>query len=207
MGRMKRFFVGTSFALMGMMATPVLADVRELPRDEIRASVRSGESMSLRQLKRVISTRVEGELVDVRAFEADGIVYRVLIKKSDGTLAVAVVDASSGRFLSGRSEVAKDVMAAAKANGGKGNARSAAAGGNANNNSSSGGGNGNSSSGGGNGNSSSGGGNGNSSSGGGNSSSGGGNSSSGGGNSSSGGGNSSSGGGGGNSGGGGGGNK
>jgi len=182
MGRMKRFFVGTSFALMGMMATPVLADVRELPRDEIRASVRSGESMSLRQLKRVISARVEGELVDVRAFEADGIVYRVLIKKSDGTLAVAVVDASSGRFLSGRSEVAKDVMAAAKANGGKGNARSAAAGGNANNNSSSGGGNGNSSSGGG-------------------------NSSSGGGNSSSGGGNSSSGGGGGNSGGGGGGNK
>ena len=116
---MKRFFLGTSVALLGIVATSAYADVRELARTELRENVRSGQSMSLRQLKAVVAKRVQGELVDVRAFEAEGVVYRILVKKPDGTLAAAVVDARTGRFLSSRSEVVKDVMAAAKSNNGK----------------------------------------------------------------------------------------
>ncbi|MEO1537674.1 MAG: hypothetical protein AAFR73_08065 [Pseudomonadota bacterium] len=147
---------------LGWMS-PAVADMRELSREELRANVRSGQSMSLSRLLNIMSSRVDGEVVDVRGFEGNGIFYRVLVKRSDGQMAVAIVNARSGRFMPSTSATVIDVQAAATSNSPSvnSNSRSNNAGGNGNGNS---GGNGNSNSGGnGNGNS---GGNGNGNSGG-----------------------------------------
>ncbi len=168
---MKNAILVIGVSVASVFAVPADAQVRELERSELRENVRSGKSMSMSRLLGVISSRVDAEVVDVRGFEGDGVYYRVILKRPNGKLSVAIVDARTGRFMSGRSSVAQDVMAAARENKGKGNSQSSSrsnagntnsnAGGNANSNA---GGNGNSNAGGnGNGNS---GGNGNGNSGG-----------------------------------------
>ncbi len=118
--------------LVGLSVTSILAasadaQVRELERSELRENVRSGKSMSMSRLLGAIAARVDAEVVDVRGFEAGGIYYRVLLKRPNGKLSVAIVDARTGRFMSGRSDVAKDVMAAARENNGKGKGKSRSA--------------------------------------------------------------------------------
>ena len=112
----RKFVIVCLFGVYGMQ-TPAMADVRELSRAEIRDNVRSGQSLSLSQLMQSISARTNAEVVDVRAFEGDGIFYRVLLKKANGKLTVAIVDARNGKFMSSRSNVVKDVMVAARSNG------------------------------------------------------------------------------------------
>ncbi len=148
---MKHAVLVIGLGVTSVFAVSADAQVRELERSELRENVRSGKSMSMSRLMGVIAARTDAQVVDVRGFEADGIFYRVLLKRPDGKLSVAIVDARTGRFMSGRSNVAKDVMAAAKSNNGKGkgkgNNRSSSrsnAGGNGNGNSGgNGGGNGN----------------------------------------------------------------
>lgn len=167
---MKLLLLPTALILSGILSAPALAEVRELARSELRENVRLGNSMSLSRLIKVMDAKTDGELVDVRAFESDEIYYHVVLKKPDGKLTVAIVNARTGRFMSSKSSVAKDVLSATKTKGKSNNS----SGNNGNGNSNAGGnGNGNS---GGNGNGNSGG---NGSSGGGNS--GGGNSGGGGG--------------------------
>ena len=146
------------FVLIAAAAMPTSANMRELERSELRENVRSGKSMSLNRLIQVISAKVDGEIVDVRGFEDGQVFYRVLIKQANGRVGVAIIEAKSGRFVSSKSSVVKNISALAKSNG---NSASSSTGGNGNGNS---GGNGNGNSGGnGNGNS---GGNGNGNSGG-----------------------------------------
>lgn len=148
--------------LAGAIALPASAQMRELGQGELRDLVGAGQALGLPQALALVQERVDGKFVDVRAFEDDTVYYRVIIKRPDGQLVAAIVDARVGRLISGRSSTAQEVMAAARTkagNGGKrggpnGSGKSKTSGGKGN----SGGGNGNS--GGGNGNS--GGGNGNS---------------------------------------------
>ena len=114
-----------SLGVASVFAVPADAQVRELERSELRENVRSGKSMSMSRLMGVISARVDAEVVDVRGFEGDGIYYRVLLKRPNGKLSIAIVDARTGRFMSGRSTAAQEVMAAAKENNGNGKSRSA----------------------------------------------------------------------------------
>ena len=176
--------------LSGAMGLPAAAQMREVDQDELRRSVQTGQSVPLSRIMSRVSASVEGQILDVRAFEGGGIYYRVLIKQPNGRLGSVILDAKSGQFMRANSQVAQDVVRSAKSSrssGNKLNAQSRAgnakqSGGsndrgqssNANSNSNSGGGNsGGGNSGGGN----SGGGNGNSGGGGGNSGGGGGNSS------------------------------
>ena len=156
--------------LSTLFAVPVSADVRELSRNELRENVRLGKSLSFSQLQGILSRRVEGQAVDVRAFQSRGIYYRVVIRKPGGALSAVVLNAESGRFLGRNSQVAKDVMIAArkdrtKAVSGAGNEAASNAGasgsGNANGNGNNGNGNGGGNNGNGNGGGNNGNGNGN----------------------------------------------
>lgn len=99
----------------GLIALPTHADVRELDRSELRANVQAGKSMSLANLLNVIHRKAEGEVVDVRGFEDGDVYYRVLIKTPEGRIAAAIVRADNGRFVSGKTNVAREIMSAAKA--------------------------------------------------------------------------------------------
>ena len=98
----------------GAVASSAIADVRELDRAELRANVTTGKTMSLSHLMRLMENKVDGQIVDVRGFERGGVFYRVLFKAPDGRMWVAIVDASDGVFMPAKSNVTKDIMAAAK---------------------------------------------------------------------------------------------
>ena len=105
-------FIG-SLALSAVLVTSAFADARELNRAELHENVRSGKSMSLARLLNVMSPKVGGEIIDVRGFESGWVYFRVVVKRDDGRMAVAIVDARNGRFLHSRSRLVKDITAAA----------------------------------------------------------------------------------------------
>jgi hypothetical protein len=117
-------------------ATAAPAEVRELSGAELRDSVASGQSRPLGPIVEMVGRQVEGEFVDARAYDADGIYYRILIRTPDGKLASVIVDARTGGFVSARSSVAQDIVATARSRSGgalfrpAGSASSAASSGN-----------------------------------------------------------------------------
>lgn len=115
-------FLGVTIAVLA--ATASAADVRELARDEIRQNVRTGQTLSLQRLLSVVSQRIQGDMVDVRAFDAGGIYYRVLVKRPNGQLAALVIDARTGALASGNSAVGREIMAASKSSRGVDNGNS-----------------------------------------------------------------------------------
>ena len=96
---MKRTSVITSLVFIGLFAGSAFADTRELTRNEIRENVRLGKSLSFSRVLTIVDRSVDGEVVDVRAFESGTIYYRILIKKSDGKLGAVILDAQSGKFM------------------------------------------------------------------------------------------------------------
>lgn len=87
---------------------------RELDQDELRQNVEAGRSLALAKILEMISKSVDGDPVDVRAFDVDGIVYRILLMMPGGKLASVVVDAATGKFLPANSSRVKVVSKAAK---------------------------------------------------------------------------------------------
>lgn len=111
-------FIGLAVVATGLSATEAAA--RELDRAELRENVQNGRSMSFAQLVDRILALVEGDVMDVRAFDFGGIYYRVLIKQTDGRLVSVVLDAATGAAMPTRSSIAGQVTAAARANQGQG---------------------------------------------------------------------------------------
>jgi hypothetical protein len=95
------------------------AAVTELGQSALRKNVKSGQYVSLGDIFAMIEASIEGELIDIRAFDADGLVYRVLIMLPDGKIVSMVVDAVTGEFLPPKSERAVLVSEAALAHPGK----------------------------------------------------------------------------------------
>jgi hypothetical protein len=104
--------------LAAAAATAAPAEVRELSGAELRDSVAAGESRPLGPIVEMVGRQVEGEFVDARAYVADGIYYRILIRTPDGKLASVIVDARTGGFVSARSDVAQDIVATARSRSG-----------------------------------------------------------------------------------------
>jgi hypothetical protein len=100
--------------LAAATAAAASADVRELSGAELRDSVAAGQSRPLGPIVEMVGRQVEGEFVDARAYDADGIYYRILIRTPDGKLASVIVDARTGGFVSARSAVAQDIVATAR---------------------------------------------------------------------------------------------
>lgn len=143
-----RFFLATT-ALTVLAASASLADVHELSGAELRASVAAGHSKPLSEIIELVGRQVEGDLVDARAYSVDGIFYRILLKTPDGKLVSAIIDARTGAFMSGRSDVAREITQAARSQSGwspfgnqtRGNSATRGNSGNNGNNGKSGGGN------------------------------------------------------------------
>lgn len=97
---------------------PAQGAVRELGQQELRQSVKAGRSLSLQRILASIPGSISGEPVDVRAFDAGRIYYHVLVMQPNGQLTSVVVDAATGRAISGNSAQAKAVREAARKNSG-----------------------------------------------------------------------------------------
>ncbi len=149
---MRRVSIFLLLATLAWSLPASAATMREIKASELRKIVSAGQTMSV---KRAIASAVKatgGEPVEVRAFQADDVFYRIVLKAADGSLVSYIVNASTGDRVAKGSAVERQVSAASKAgSAGKnkakdntGNSRAAGAGGSGNAN----GGSGNSSGGG-----------------------------------------------------------
>lgn len=111
--------VNKSVLLLGLaafgLATPSLASsARELGQSELRQIARAGTSVSLKDALTSVSRSLQASVLDVRAFDADGLYYRVVLKDRLGHLLGVVIDAQTGRELAANSPLRREIMAAAK---------------------------------------------------------------------------------------------
>ncbi|MEH6774288.1 MAG: hypothetical protein V7668_10220, partial [Cereibacter changlensis] len=88
------------FALALAAFLPATAGAwQELDRAELRAKVRSGDSLSLSRVLGQLRQRVPGEAIDVRALSGEGVFYRIIVRQPNGQLASVVVDAANGELV------------------------------------------------------------------------------------------------------------
>jgi hypothetical protein len=98
---------------------PAHAAVSELSQSQLRKSVKSADYLGLAEVFDLVIQNINGEIVDVRAFDADGLCYRALVMLPDGKLGSFIIDAATGEFLAPRSERAILVSNAAANSTGK----------------------------------------------------------------------------------------
>jgi hypothetical protein len=113
MTRAQVILVGMLLAFTG----PAMADTaREIGAAELRKMVKAGETISLKSLVTSVARSTEAEPIEARAFYTDGVFYRVVMKRPDGTLISMVFDATNGKQITPTSSVGKKVRDAAVAN-------------------------------------------------------------------------------------------
>ena len=117
------------------------ATVREIGTAELRQAVGSGAALSPKRVIGSVARSTGGEPIETRAFDADGLYYRIVLKKPDGSIISVIVDARTGEEVAKGSAVGRQVAAAAES-GSKAKGKSATAGSNGKGNGN-GGGNGN----------------------------------------------------------------
>jgi hypothetical protein len=115
--------------LMALWVLPSYAmPLYEMSQSDLRKAVGAGKSISVKTALRSLSRSVPGEPVDVRAFEGDGVYYRVLLMQASGVIVSVVLDAETGAVLPTSSDAARSVNATAKSGAGaKTNAAAASA--------------------------------------------------------------------------------
>ncbi|MGI9389994.1 MAG: hypothetical protein ACR2O1_08060 [Boseongicola sp.] len=89
------------------------APVVELNPDQLRSAVSSRSVINPRRVYTAVETQMNSKPVDIRAFKADSVYYRVLVKNSNGKVSSIVIDAVSGALISGRSSIARKINATA----------------------------------------------------------------------------------------------
>lgn len=95
-------------------AVPAAAAVREVGQTELRTLISKGAGQSLSDILLSLGENIGGSPVDVRAFDADGLVYALLLMQPDGRIASVVIDARTGEMLPLRSRRAIDVLTSAQ---------------------------------------------------------------------------------------------
>ena len=127
-------------------SVPVLGStVREVDAAELRGIVAAGNAISLKRVIDQVAKTNDGEPIEARAFAADDVFYRIVLKRNDGSLVSVIINARTGEPVTTKSEMGRLVTTAARSGAGKATGTSkAAAAGNAGGNGNSGGnGNGN----------------------------------------------------------------
>ncbi len=94
--------------------TAAHADIREVGQGELRRLVKAGQAYGLSDIMKAYAANLEGEFVDARAFDADGLVYALMFVMPDGKVATVVIDAISAQVLPARSSRAATVVQVAK---------------------------------------------------------------------------------------------
>lgn len=109
---MKRISIITLATLA--MAQSLQADtIREIGQTELRLNVTSGKSVGMGEVLSMVHDRFDGDAVDVRAFEADNLYYRILLRRADGRLHSVIIEAHSGAILPLESPLAQKLALAA----------------------------------------------------------------------------------------------
>jgi phage baseplate assembly protein gpV len=112
---MKRILFMFGLAMLAG-AGPVLAEkLREISAPELRQIVAAGNTISLKRAIDSVVKATKGEPLEARAFQADGIFYRIVLKKPDGTLFSVIINAVTGEQVTKNSSIGKQVTAAAAA--------------------------------------------------------------------------------------------
>lgn len=117
------------------------ATVHELGAAELRQAVGAGSILSPKRVIDAVARSTGGEPIEARAFEVDRLYYRIVLKRSDGSVISVIIDAQTGQEVAKNSAVGRQVAAAAEG-GSKSKGKSATAGSNGKSNGN-GGGNGN----------------------------------------------------------------
>lgn len=105
--------------LMFLAPAGAWADAVELNQSELRAAVADRGAISTRRLIAGVEDFTSGDVVDIRAFEVDGVVtYRIVVQLDNGQVSILMVDATTGRAVSVESDVGRQVASvAAESNG------------------------------------------------------------------------------------------
>lgn len=102
------------------LAGPVAGQsVREIGASELRKIVNAGETLSLKSVVASVAAATGAEPIEARAFELDGVYYRIVLKQPDGSLISIVIDAGTGKQVRANSAIGRELKKAASASGGK----------------------------------------------------------------------------------------
>ncbi len=90
------------------------AAARELKQSELRKATTSGSAIRLNKVIKGVEKVFGGTPVDARAFQADKVYYRILVKKPDGKIISVIVNAQTGVVVPNRSSVGREISEAAR---------------------------------------------------------------------------------------------
>lgn len=109
MKRMSSIILATLTMAQSLQAEPI----REIGQTELRLNVTSGKSVGMGQVLRTVHEQFDGDAVDVRAFEAGRVYYRILVRRKDGHIHSVIIEAQSGALVSPESPLAQELALAA----------------------------------------------------------------------------------------------
>ena len=110
---MKRIYItSVLIGFVGLSGTALAEIPREIGQKELRRTIDAGQSLDLLRVMSIVGRATQGEAVDVRLFEMDGLFYRVVIVQPSGRLVSLVMDARTGDLLPSSSTTAAQVRAA-----------------------------------------------------------------------------------------------
>ncbi len=138
---MKKLLIIACFATL-LQTTEGHAAARELKQAELRMATASGGAIRLKKVIKGVEKAFGGTPVDARAFRADQVYYRILVKKPNGKIISVIVNAKTGVVVPNRSSVGLQISEAAKSS--PGNSANAKSKGNSSNKANNGNGGGNS---------------------------------------------------------------
>lgn len=96
--------------LLAVVAAPQAhGEARELSQSEVRSLVAEGQAKGLAVILGTVGKRINGQTLDARAFDVDGLIYRISIMLADGRIANVYVDGVTGEFVLPRTSRARDV--------------------------------------------------------------------------------------------------
>ena len=87
---------------------------RELNQSELRRASITGKTIGLKRAIDSVAASVGGTAVEARAFKSDDVFYRILVKKPNGKVVSVIVNARTGRLVSNKSSVGRQISATAK---------------------------------------------------------------------------------------------
>lgn len=107
-----------SVLVLGIVATGFInpsfaSSAHEMEQSELRQIARSGRTISMKATLSSVSNSLHAKVVEARAFNAGGIYYRLVLKRSNGKLVSVIIDAQTGRQVPSKSSVGRQVIAAA----------------------------------------------------------------------------------------------
>ncbi|WP_298258722.1 hypothetical protein [uncultured Litoreibacter sp.] len=89
------------------------SSAREMGQSELRQIANSGTTVSMKTTLGSVAKSLQAKVVEARAFTADGIYYRFVLKHTNGKLVSVIIDAQTGRQVPSKSYVGRKIAAAA----------------------------------------------------------------------------------------------